>query len=595
MEFAHFKFARACFPSCQLLACLLHNLNNSTRFLIIFIICRPKNNRRKRGEVRIKPGEVRIFTTEQLAAIVPPGKFLRVVASKTIVYEVDKNEYFNPHGVGPYFGEIINPFGLEKEVHWADDDQTMTSTSYLGVAVQIGEEFEFEGKIYKCFKISEEGLHCKVIKLKAAKSTAESKTSAVNKAKAPAEKTTTEKTSAVNKTKTSAEKTSTAKTSSVNEGFGLGSALYISGSAHKEKTSTEKTSAVNKAKASTEKTSAVNKEKASTEKTSAVNKAEASAEKTSAVKKAEASAEKKSMYLGKTNIKLVDKQAFAKHLELAEQAEHIRKNAAELDSTKYAGTDTCAYEQARNLQIEAHKCYMLAIGLGSNQLDKEIAKKPKAKKKTKKTTKITVRTNPPRGAKNANNGDPNDAAPAAEIGEQTKESDIAWIKCRDPPLESAELLKLKPALKRLEGSQYWQPRFSRAKYYAFAHRVCRAYRQVWLKQKSDPAHLNRENLARSAVASVFGQVRPWTDKPHHGNTHMAMLTLLPAIEMVFDIPSYDHNPGTKQWLKKMVTTNRSVMRVHFCSGCEAGLMLFMNCHTCLPGTRSTIVLSIRNS
>ena len=325
-----------------LLACLLHNLNNSTRFLIIFIICRPRNNRRK-------PGEVRIFTTEQLAAIVPPRKFLRVVVSKTIVYEADKNEYFNPHGVGPYFGEIINPFGLEKEVHWADDDQTMTSTSYLRDA------------------------------------------------------------------------------------------------------------------------------------------------------------------------------------------------------------------QARNLQIEAHKCYMLAIGLESNQLDKEIAKKPKAKKKTKKTTKITVRTNPPRGAKNANNGDPNDAAPAAEIGEQTKESDIAWIKCRDPPLESAELLKLKPALKRLEGSQYWQPRFSRAKYYAFAHRVCRAYRLLWLKQKRDPAHLNRENLARSAVASVFGQVRPWTDKPHHGNTHMAMLTLLPAIEMVFDIPSYDHNPGTKQWLKKMVTTNRSVM------------------------------------
>ena len=232
------------------------------------------------------------------------------------------------------------------------------------------------------------------------------------------------------------------------------------------------------------------------------------------------------------------------------------------------------------------------LGLKATSSIRRLRKSQKQKKKTKKTTKITVATtSPPRGVKNANN----DAAPAAEIGEQTKESDSAWIKCRDPPLESAELLKLKPALKRLEGSQYWQPRFSRAKYYAFAHRVCRAYRQVWLKQKSDPAHLNRENLARSAVASVFGQVRPWTDKPHHGNTHMAMLTLLPAIEMVFDIPSYDHNPGTKQWLKKMVTTNRSVMRVHFCSGCEAGLMLFMNCHTCLPGTRSTIVLSIRNS
>ena len=183
-----------------LLACLLHNLNNSTRFLKIFIICRPRNNRRK-------PGEVRIVTKEQLAATVPPRKFLRVVASKTIVYEADKNEYFNTHGVGPYFGEIINPFGLKKEVHWADDDQTMTSTSYLRDA------------------------------------------------------------------------------------------------------------------------------------------------------------------------------------------------------------------QARNLQIEAHKCYMLAIGLESNQLDKEITKKSKAKKKTKKTTKITVATtSPPRGVKNANN----DAAPAAEIGEQTK-------------------------------------------------------------------------------------------------------------------------------------------------------------------------------
>ena len=137
--------------------------------------------------------------------------------------------------------------------------------------------------------------------------------------------------------------------------------------------------------------------------------------------------------------------------------------------------------------------------------------------------------------------------------------DATWLKCRDPELSTDQLNKLTPALKAIEDSKYFQPRFSRAKYYAFAHRVCRAYVAKWVRQDSDCMHINRENLARSAVASVYGQVRPWSDKPHYGNTHMAMLTLLPAIEAVLGIPSYAFKPGSKEWFKKITALNRSVL------------------------------------
>jgi len=130
------------------------------------------------------------------------------------------------------------------------------------------------------------------------------------------------------------------------------------------------------------------------------------------------------------------------------------------------------------------------------------------------------------------------------------------MKCRDPQLTDAQLNRLKPALKNIEDSKYWLPRYPRAKYYAFAHRACRAYHAAWVRERSDKLHLNRENLARSAVASVLGQIRPWKDKPHHGNSYMAMITILPVVEAVFEIPSYAFPPGSKRWFEKMTTTNR---------------------------------------
>ena len=140
--------------------------------------------------------------------------------------------------------------------------------------------------------------------------------------------------------------------------------------------------------------------------------------------------------------------------------------------------------------------------------------------------------------------------------EDLSATDAKWHKCRDPELTPDQLKALLPALKLAEKSEYYQSRYPRGKYYAFAHRVCRAYVTEWLKQDSDPRHINRENLARSAVSKVYGQVRPWSDKPHHGNTNMGKVTLLPIIERVLSMPSYDYKPGTPGWLTKITTLNR---------------------------------------
>jgi hypothetical protein len=248
---------------------------------------------------------------------------------------------------------------------------------------------------------------------------------------------------------------------------------------------------------------------------------------------------------------------------------HIRNNGKVLDATKYAGTTTCAYEQAALIQKDAHRHYMIAIGLKDTTLkDTVVPPKKKSnsqKKKTNDNTKTKRKYSTRKVLKVTKDAArPEDDRPEDDLTEdegellEPKKADAVWLKCRNPQLTAAQLDKLTPALKALEGSDFFQPRFPRAKYYAFAHRVCRAYVAEWTRQESDPIHINRVNMARSAVASVLGKVRPWTDKPHHGNTHQGMFALLPAIEGVLDIPSYAFLPGSKRWLTKITTLNRSV-------------------------------------
>jgi len=204
---------------------------------------------------------------------------------------------------------------------------------------------------------------------------------------------------------------------------------------------------------------------------------------------------------------------------------------------------------------------MIAIGLQAVVP----AKKKVPMTRPKKQPAARTRINPTRSAKvpdlvhvDASSSTSGEGLSAATHSiEEPGHEPEAWLKCRDKQLTPQQLLKLAPALLQIQKSQYFQPRYPRPKYYAFAHRVCRAYITEWARNP-DKQHMNRENIAVSAVAKVLDQVRPWSDRPHHSNAHMGMLTLLPVIQEVLEIPSYDFKPGSKKWIEKLIKLNRSV-------------------------------------
>ena len=110
-----------------------------------------------------RPRKVVIFDPVQLSKQCPPKKFLRVVATNIFVYEVDKVAYTekgNLLSVGPCFGKILDPFGLEYMVKWDNGDQEAVPRKNLRVALQPGEAFVDGDKTYECRKYSAKGCHC---------------------------------------------------------------------------------------------------------------------------------------------------------------------------------------------------------------------------------------------------------------------------------------------------------------------------------------------------------------------------------------------------------------------------------------------------
>ena len=78
---------------------------------------------------------------------------------------MDKEEYAdeaNPHGVGAFFGKIVDPFGPEVGVQWADggEDTEPMKKKYLAVALQPSKKFVYFRKTYVCVKYSAKGCHC---------------------------------------------------------------------------------------------------------------------------------------------------------------------------------------------------------------------------------------------------------------------------------------------------------------------------------------------------------------------------------------------------------------------------------------------------
>ena len=96
-----------------------------------------------------------------------------------------------------------------------------------------------------------------------------------------------------------------------------------------------------------------------------------------------------------------------------------------------------------------------------------------------------------------------------------------------------------------------------SKYYCFAERVCRHYLKLWTQHKSDKLHLNRDNLTRAAVATVYEECKPYSDKPHYGNNTVGRGMVLPLLEKVFNMPLEEHErKGSDEWIAHVLANDR---------------------------------------
>jgi len=192
-----------------------------------------------------------------------------------------------------------------------------------------------------------------------------------------------------------------------------------------------------------------------------------------------------------------DKDAFQTFQELSAETVYLRAHAEVLNATKYKDTSTSAYEEAAKKQGAAHKAYMKSIGLCT------IVSTP-AKRTTKSKPRIPVpqaprRKNPRRAARETEEPETEEpeasavVTPTSRSKKSRKKPDEKWIKCRHPDISVVQLNELTLSLNKAQQSEYYQPRFPKAKYYVFAHRVCRAYVFEWKKQGADSSHINRPN------------------------------------------------------------------------------------------------------
>ena len=103
-----------------------------------------------------------------------------------------------------------------------------------------------------------------------------------------------------------------------------------------------------------------------------------------------------------------------------------------------------------------------------------------------------------------------------------------------------------------------------SKYYCFAERVCRHYLKLWTQHKSDKLHLNRDNLTRAAVATVYSECHPYSDKPHFGNNSIGQTNVLPLLEHVFKMSLEEHNQkGSDAWIAHVIAHERYDSKADF--------------------------------
>ena len=59
------------------------------------------------------------------------------------------------------------------------------------------------------------------------------------------------------------------------------------------------------------------------------------------------------------------------------------------------------------------------------------------------------------------------------------------------------------------------------------------------------------NVMKAAVAQAMSQVRPIGNRPHDGNSVLAVKFLLPIMEKVFDVPDSEDR-GSDLWIRSLI-------------------------------------------
>ena len=190
---------------------------------------------------------------------------------------------------------------------------------------------------------------------------------------------------------------------------------------------------------------------------------------------------------------------------------------------------------------------------------KQRRKRNNRKRRRRKRTSSSEETARKKTAANAETVPEKPEAETQKACAETRTASEQWLRCPDATLSKKELSVLTKAIggPEFKGLKSFINDYPITKYYCWAERVARGYKAKWeLHNDRSNQHVNRDNITRAAVAAVYEQIRPYSDKPHFGNTHKGKTAILPVLEKVFNMPLDQYTRGTENWFKAVVSSNR---------------------------------------
>ena len=132
---------------------------------------------------------------------------------------------------------------------------------------------------------------------------------------------------------------------------------------------------------------------------------------------------------------------------------------------------------------------------------------------------------------------------------------LGWNPCPHNALEPAVLSKLQSAVLDACTIIPFLAESEHPRYQLFVERVVKAYAHLHSKFNGPDAgmHANREAVCTQAIKLVMAQIPPRTRRPHKGSVKRATISVLPALEIMFSMPSSGPKRGTKGWIDSLLS------------------------------------------